>query len=151
MWFVTTDKHRKKGFFPWNMNGVWARQDSNLRPSDYESPALTAAPRARYKVSSAPVLSVTQPDTWNVTLKHLLEREMGFEPTNISLEGWCLTTWRLPHILRHIWLKKLIRAYLALFLVDLKCYQPENHRSWCLDCRRYYIGVSFFEQVIFLA
>ena len=28
---------------------LWARQDSNLRPSDYESPALTAAPRARYK------------------------------------------------------------------------------------------------------
>jgi hypothetical protein len=25
---------------------LWARQDSNLRPSDYESPALTAAPRA---------------------------------------------------------------------------------------------------------
>ena len=25
---------------------VWARQDSNLRPSDYESPALTTAPRA---------------------------------------------------------------------------------------------------------
>ncbi len=28
-------------------NNLWARQDSNLRPSDYESPALTAAPRAR--------------------------------------------------------------------------------------------------------
>jgi hypothetical protein len=25
---------------------VWARQESDLRPSDYESPALTTAPRA---------------------------------------------------------------------------------------------------------
>ena len=37
-----------------NGNGVWARQDSNLRPSDYESPALTAAPRARYKSVKCP-------------------------------------------------------------------------------------------------
>ena len=38
----------------------WARQDSNLRPSDYESPALTAAPRALLNISSASVFSVTQ-------------------------------------------------------------------------------------------
>jgi hypothetical protein len=30
---------------------LWARQDSNLRPSDYESPALTAAPRALKAIS----------------------------------------------------------------------------------------------------
>ena len=30
-------------------------------------------------------------------LKGLLERAMGFEPTNISLEGVRLTTWRRPH------------------------------------------------------
>ena len=70
MWFVTTNKYGEKDFSPEmemecgpagfefypsmgrankneNGNGVWARQDSNLRPSDYESPALTAAPRAR--------------------------------------------------------------------------------------------------------
>ncbi len=28
-------------------SGIWARQDSNLRPNDYESSALTTAPRAR--------------------------------------------------------------------------------------------------------
>ena len=31
--------------------GVWARQDSNLRPDDYESPALTAELRARVHAS----------------------------------------------------------------------------------------------------
>src|SRR3989304_4590600 len=40
---------------------LWARKDSNLRPSDYESPALTTAPRARFKchVSSVPVSADT--------------------------------------------------------------------------------------------
>jgi hypothetical protein len=28
-------------------NGIWARQDSNLGPRDYESPALTAELQAR--------------------------------------------------------------------------------------------------------
>ena len=32
----------EEGFKEW-----WARQDSNLRPRDYESPALTAELRAR--------------------------------------------------------------------------------------------------------
>ncbi len=32
--------------------GLWAQQDSNLRPSDYESPALTTAPWAPLSVSS---------------------------------------------------------------------------------------------------
>jgi hypothetical protein len=67
-----------------NLNGYalkawWARQDSNLRPKDYESPALTAAPRARekYQVSGIPVLRDTEES----------ERETGFEPADISLEG----------------------------------------------------------------
>ena len=47
----------------------WARLDSNQRPSDYESPALTAEPRAL------------------ATKRCLKERETGFEPANISLEG----------------------------------------------------------------
>ena len=33
------------------MMGWWARQDSNLRPRDYESPALTAELRARDKLN----------------------------------------------------------------------------------------------------
>ena len=49
---------------------LWTRQDSNLRPSDYESPALTAAPRTRYKHFKC--FSVQcHIDTSNVTLKHL--------------------------------------------------------------------------------
>jgi hypothetical protein len=64
----------------------WARLDSNQRPSDYESPALTTAPRARLSVISdqqsvATVCQVT--DHWSL----LPERETGFEPADISLEG----------------------------------------------------------------
>ncbi len=40
------------GFFPLRLTMAekWARLDSNQRPSDYESPALTTAPRARESV-----------------------------------------------------------------------------------------------------
>lgn len=74
------------GYFDSKQGKKWARQDSNLRPSDYESPALTAAPRARFskQVTSNQCASeklVT--DYWSLNG----ERETGFEPANISLEG----------------------------------------------------------------
>ena len=52
----------------------WARLDSNQRPNDYESFALTAELRAPNRL-------VDFSDSTNI------ERETGFEPANISLEG----------------------------------------------------------------
>jgi hypothetical protein len=63
---------------------IWARLDSNQRPNDYESSALTAAPRALFFLESKRlhVESFHSTATFN-----LLERETGFEPANVSLEG----------------------------------------------------------------
>lgn len=55
----------------------WAQQDLNLRPNDYESPALTAELRARCHVESAqkffrnkfiPILDLTSPGRRRVTI-----------------------------------------------------------------------------------
>jgi hypothetical protein len=66
----------------------WARQDSDLRPSDYESPALTTAPRAlaipTMMTSAFPSVAVHEDLFLLVVMQ---ERATGFEPANISLEG----------------------------------------------------------------
>lgn len=54
---------------PLGMVFWWARQDSNLQPRDYESPALTVAPRARMKKAA----------TEAAALIHVVEIR-GFEP-----------------------------------------------------------------------
>ena len=64
----------------------WARLDSNQRPSDYESPALTTEPRALSR--KCPLSCATPPEAGTHDTGALLpERETGFEPANISLEG----------------------------------------------------------------
>ena len=64
----------------------WARLDSNQRPSDYESPSLTAELRAlqcQVLQCHVPCLLRRTLDTGALTI----ERATGFEPADISLEG----------------------------------------------------------------
>ena len=70
---------------------LWARQDSNLRPSGYEPPALTAELQA---LASGGMRLGT--GSANGPLLIPPERATGFEPANDGLEGRCLTPWRRP-------------------------------------------------------
>ena len=73
---------------------LWARLESNQRPRDYESPALTTAPRARLgfeseRLQAESCLTVLQHST--ATFKRS-ERVIGFGPTISCLEGRRSTT-----------------------------------------------------------
>jgi hypothetical protein len=77
----TKRKGRTHSLYRSRMNHrPWARQESNLRPKDYESPALTTELRARYRVTR-----------WS-PVGHLLELGapgVGLEPTTNGLTGRC--------------------------------------------------------------